>query len=227
IVRVTTLESPFEPYVAHYQLVKGDDLNVARRQELAADEQASLDRATGPVSANDRWAYRYALLENLVHEFDALRGVLGEPSAVRFADLTQRHAFVSLDFDGIPCQLAWIDLPGMAAYRGEFAFYSPDRRIHLTFPSPFLRNMPTMLTTETGVLGSVESSSVKTTVSYDEAFKRELLEFGESISAARPPRTSAIDGMRDLILCAATLRSHRTAIPVERDMRARGSAVIG
>jgi len=48
----------------------------------------------------------------------------------------------------------WIDLPGIARYGMEFALYAPDRRLRVTFPSPFLRNEPALLEIESGTGGS-------------------------------------------------------------------------
>ena len=67
LVRVTTLEPPFAPYVAHYPLL------------------------------------------------------LGEPTELRSADLTERCVAVNLRFGEADCHLSWVDLPGIARYKQEFA----------------------------------------------------------------------------------------------------------
>jgi len=46
------------------------------------------------------------------------------------------------------------------------------------------------------------------TVSYEEAFKRELVEFYECIAADREPRTTAADAVRDVALCQALVTAH-------------------
>src|SRR5919106_934142 len=68
LVRVTTLESPLEPYVAHLPLVRADDseANVAR---VAArrDAEHHIDAALGSDADEElRWCYRNVLLDNLV-----------------------------------------------------------------------------------------------------------------------------------------------------------------
>jgi predicted dehydrogenase len=59
--------------------------------------------------------------------------------------------------------------------------------------------------------GSQESSrSWRTaeTVSFESAFKRELLEFYACITENREPRTTAEDAVRDVALCQAIIRQH-------------------
>ena len=80
LVKVTTLESPFAPYVSHYPLVAGDPPPAEVTQELQAADERALDDALGAADEHTRWCYRWVLLDNLVHEFNALRGVLGEPT---------------------------------------------------------------------------------------------------------------------------------------------------
>ena len=86
----------------------------------------------------------------MVHEFNAVRGVLGEPDRLEFADIRENGLTAILRFGETQCIVAWVDLPGMARYQMEFAFYALDRRLTLSFPSPFLRSVPTLLTTEAG-----------------------------------------------------------------------------
>jgi predicted dehydrogenase len=192
LVRVTTLESPLGPYVAHYPLVRPSS-PVASTIDEPPDET--------------RWVYRWVLLDNLVHELNLLRGLLGEPTEVVRASLRRECVGVWLRFGPVECHLSWVDLPGIARYSQELAFYAPDRRFTLTLPSPFLRSAPTRLVVEGGVPGSSESFAREEVVSYEEAFKRELVEFHDAIVGGREPRTSGVDGLRDLELCERIARA--------------------
>jgi predicted dehydrogenase len=208
LVRVTTLESPIAPYVAHYQLHKSTDVSLEVLDALRADDEARVERAIGTVSDGVRHSFRWVLLDSLVHELNLLRGVLGEPTHVTFADLGDQTVTLGLDFSGTPCVLAWVDLPGIARYQQEFAFFSPERRVALTFPSPFLRNMPTELSLENGELGTARSWRTVETTSYHEAFKCELAEFYSCITQHRQARTSGEDGLRDVQLCETIVACH-------------------
>jgi predicted dehydrogenase len=63
-------------------------------------------------------------------------------------------------------------------------------------------------------------------VSFEEAFKRELVEFADCIASGREPRTSGADGLADLQLCEAIARAHRGAEP-ELAHQATASGGVG
>jgi predicted dehydrogenase len=216
LARVTTLESPLQPYVAHYPLRRGRGLPESALAVLQADSLSRVAGAIGEVDPLSRWAYQAILLDTLVHEFNAIRGLLGEPDSLEFADIRETDVTVVLRFGGVRCVITWVDLPGMARYLMEFAFYAPQRRFTLAFPSPFLRNMPTVLTTEGGEEGTARSWRSEEVVSYDEAFKRELIHFHDCVTRGRPPVTSAGDALRDIALCQSVVAAHRSRSPRER-----------
>lgn len=208
LVRVTTLESPLAPYVTHYPMIRGEPLAQDVIAELEQAENLALEAALGDVDEQTRWCYRWVLLDNLVHELNALRGLLGEPTEIRFADLSPRCTSVGLRFGEADCHLSWVDLPGIARYHQEFAFYAPDQRLTLAFPSPFLRSMPSRLVIEGGEPGTVHAWKREEVVSFEEAFKRELVEFSDSIVNGGEPRTSGRDALGDLVLCERIARAH-------------------
>jgi predicted dehydrogenase len=215
LVRVTTLESPYEPYVRHYPLVAPSDVPAPVVEALREDDARRLEAALPEADEESRYCYRWMLLDNLVHEFNALRGALGEPDRVSFADLSRRVVAVNMTFGGVECHLSWVDLPGIARYRQEFMFLAPDHRLTLTLPSPYLRNMPSELVVEGGEPGGAHAWSRTEIVSYDEAFKRELVEFHTAIREQRPARTDGIDGLHDVALCHAIARVHMTGEPAD------------
>lgn len=231
LIRVTTLESPFAPYVAHYPLIDGIQQGGDRESAAAQDPQGDvLTAAIGQADEETRWCYRWILLDNLVHEFNALRGLLGEPTEIRSADLSRACVSVNLRFTNVDCHLSWVDLPGIARYKQEFAFYAPDRRLTLSLPSPFLRSMPSTLVVEGGEPGTANSWVREELVSYDEAFKRELIEFSDCIRTGREPRTSGRDALGDIRLCESVARANlggpasRRAVPA--DDTAAGNGVV-
>jgi len=212
LVRVTTLESPWEPYVAHLPLVPPGGAPADVVAALRATEEEILDGVVGAdASQDDRDAYRFILLDNLVHELNALRGVLGEPSRVLHADVSPRRASINLAFGAADVHLSWVDLPGIARYSQELAFYAPDERLTLTLPSPFLPSEPSRLTREGGVPGTPHSWETIEIVGYDEAFKRELVEFADCVHSAtsRKPSSPDVRGVRPLRTQSANSTSSR------------------
>ena len=204
LARVTTLESPLEPYVAHYELARGT-IDPELAAQLAADDARRIEEAAGGFSTLAKSAYRSILLDSMVHELNAVRGVLGEPDELRSADVWGEPTGVTatMRFGDTECVFSWVDLPGIARYEQELGFYAADGRAKLTFPSPFLRSMPTSLTIESGESGRSSSARTDLVLSYEEAFKCELLELHAAITEDREPRTTGVDGLRDVALCTA------------------------
>ena len=89
LLRVTTLESPLQPYIAHYRLHKAASLAPERAAAFRADSQARITAAIGEAEPLARHAYHLVLLDSMVHEFNAIRGVLGEPDRLDFADIRE------------------------------------------------------------------------------------------------------------------------------------------
>jgi predicted dehydrogenase len=210
-VRMTTLESPFEPYIAQYRIAAGSDVSAEQAATWRADSDRRVDRAIGPLRDEARVTYQTVLLDTMVHEFNLLRGVLGEPTAVRFASLRTTTVTVVLDFGGIECVIAWLDLPGIAGYEMEACFYDPGGRIRLSFPSPYLKNVPALLEATSGDAGGPFSALSREVVSYEESFKLELMEFHRAASGEDEPLTSGLDGLRDVALCQSIVESARSA----------------
>jgi predicted dehydrogenase len=214
--RITTLESPLEPYVAHYPLADSSDVDPALLDQLAADDAKRVAAALPDADDLTRRVYRAVLLDSMVHELNGVRGLLGEPTELHFARIRAGAAGVtaSLSFGDVDCAFIWLDLPGIARYEQDWAFYGSQARATLRFPSPFLRSEPTRLVLEGGELGTASSWRTVKTVSYDEAFKRELVEFHDAVSEGRPPRTDGEDGLRDVLLCQAIARAHTNRLPL-------------
>src|SRR5260370_8470124 len=216
-VRVTTLEAPFEPYIAAYPMLRGDGPPAKVIERLRAGEAKILAELLPGADENTRYCYRWMLLDNLVHELNMLRRPFGATGRINFPSLDRKVVELSLTFGSTECHLSWVDLPGMARYSQELVFYGLEKRLTLALPSPYLRGMPTELRVEAGHPGSPHSYETTETVSYEEAFKRELLELHEAIVSGRSPRTDGRDGLRDIALCQAIAESHiRRAPPALR-----------
>lgn len=213
LIRVTTFESPFEPYIAHLPMLRGTPPAPEVLAALQADTATRLEHAVSG-DAESRRLYHTILLDSMVHELNALRALLGEPDRVDHADLGRHGATVLLRFGEQRAVLTWIDLPGMARYGMEFAFFAPDRRLTLSFPSPYLRNAAAELVEESGIAGTTESQACRRLLSHEASFKTELLHFHDCITRGTAPRTPVSDGLGDIRLCAAILESHRSGRPV-------------
>ena len=218
-LRVTTLESPIAPYVTHYPLSPVTRPSDAVRERLRAESDASITEAIGAAEPALRRIYHAVLLDTLVHELNAVRGLLGEPDRLDYVDLRETSVSIMLRFDDLPVAIHWIDLPGIARYEMDFALYAPDRRISLSFPSPFLRSAPTVISVETGDPGGARSSASEEVTSYESSFKRELVAFHDSIVQGAPIATPGRDAIHDIALCEAIIECARTGRPLNHPTR--------
>ena len=205
----TTAEYPLKWYVAHYPLVRGTDIDPDRIKEFEADDERRVSAAIGVDDPIIRWAYRHSLLDSMIHDLNLMRGLLGDPKALRFASVGAASISLFVEFSKTNAAMHWVGLQdGVARYKQEFAFFSPQRRATLVFPSPFLRNMPTQLVLEGGSLEDSRSWQTTETISFEEAFKLELLEFHDCVTRDRAPRTTAEEAVRDVALCQQIVRQH-------------------
>ncbi len=220
-VRLTTLESPFEPYVAHYRLAPAAPLEPAVLAELRADDEARVREAIGDVAPELARTYRERLLDSMIHELDGVRGLLGDPDRLEYASIRPEGVTAVLRFGPVECVASWIDLPGLTRYRQEWAFIADDRRALLEFPSPYLRSAPTNLVLEDGQPGATWRARSEVIESYDEAFRRELLEFYWAITQRREPKTPGRDALHDIALCEAIVRCATEGRPIDHPAAVR------
>jgi predicted dehydrogenase len=218
-LRVTTLESPIGPYVTHYPLHPVAKPSSGVLERLAAQSEASITEAVGDADPTMRRIYHAVLLDTLVHELNAVRGLLGEPDRLDYVSLHEETVSVMLRFGDLPVAIHWVNLPGIARYSMEFALYSPDRRVSLSFPSPFLRSAPTLITVEAGGPGGAGSSSSEEVTSFDSGFKRELVAFHDAIVNGAAVSTPGRDAMRDIALCQAIIECARSGRPIDQPTR--------
>jgi predicted dehydrogenase len=214
-VQSTTLQAPWQPHVHAYPIAF--PTSTPELERLRAEDDARLVASYPEGTDKERHAYRWTLLDDLVHELNMLRGALGEPDRVEFADVSRELALISLQFGDTACHISWLFAEeGMARYKQELAFIGMERRLTLSLPSPFLRAMPSQFAIEGGSKDTPHAWRTVELLSYEEAFRRELVEFEAAIREQREPRTNAIDGLHDVALCAAIADVHRTRTPIDQ-----------
>ena len=216
LLRIMTLESPYWAYVEHYATIAPQSPPPETVDRLRGEARAAVTQAIGDATPFEQEIYEGVLLASLVHELNALRGLLGEPDVLEHASLREGSLSLIFRFGDLPVTLDRIDLPGASRYRMEFALYGPKRRATMSFPSPFLRSEPTLLQFENGEPGTTRSSWSEEITSYESAFKRELICFHDAITRGIEPATPGADVIRDIALCQSIIEAHRTGRPVEQ-----------
>jgi len=151
----------------------------------------------------------FLLSVSLIHDIDAVRGILGEPEEVVSAHVW-RDGFAQTSltrFAGdVRASLSWISLPGLKHYEERLRFVSPEKRVTLTFPSPYLRHAPTPLEIER--MDGDELVVEHRTVSYEEAFRAELHHFRGCLADGTAPSPSLDDALGDARWIEAIARAY-------------------
>ncbi|MEP7045543.1 MAG: Gfo/Idh/MocA family oxidoreductase [Ilumatobacteraceae bacterium] len=219
LLRVTTFEAPFLPYVRHYPLAPVAPVPADAIERWKAETAASITAAIGEADEFLRKTYHFVLVDSLVHELNTVRAVLGEPDRLDYVDIRPASLTAMLRFGDLPVSIQWLDLPGFTNYKMEFACYGPDKRVSLNFPSPFLRSAPTTLEIEGGDNGSARSWRTEEITSYDSAFKAEIVAFHDCVVTGRAPLTDADDALHDIALCQSIIRCFQTGAPIDQPSR--------
>jgi predicted dehydrogenase len=206
-VEVTVLHPDDAASRAHHALLPISDRPLAPEDQLVRGTVARMtegplagcvDRILGPQAPLPHRVGALLLFESLLHDIDAVRGILGPPESVVSAHVW-RGGFAQSSLTRFPgdvrAHLSWIFLPGLRHYEETLRFVGPDERVTLTFPSPYFRHFPTPLRIERMHEGELVVEDV--TVSHEEAFRAELHEFRRCLLAGADPAPSVEDALAD------------------------------
>jgi predicted dehydrogenase len=171
--------------------------------------------ASAPTPVRVAWL---VLVTSLIHDVNLLRGVLGEPAEVLSAHAWRGGmAQTSLTrFPGdVRVLMTWISAPDLAHYEETVRFIGPDRRVTLTFPSPYLRHAPTALAVER--MDGESLVEERHLVSYEEAFRAELHHFRETVLACAPADPGPEEAVGDARWIEAIARAIAAASRADDD----------
>src|SRR3954454_380640 len=120
--RITTLESPIEPYALHHPRPAPSALDPDVLARLVADDERRLRAGLGSEDPVLLRAYKGVLLDSMVHELNGVRGLLGEPTALHAARIWDGGVTLTASFGHVEAVFAWVDLPGIARYVQDWSF---------------------------------------------------------------------------------------------------------
>jgi predicted dehydrogenase len=160
--------------------------------------KALVDEALGSRKDDPRLRLAYGHLTlSLIHQLYMMFGFLGEPLRVASAEIWREgmsiHVVVEYPGDR-RCTLDWHFLSHLKDYREEYAFYGNRSRVTMQLPSPYFLNFPSPVIVQSGE-GELAWEK-KVTVSYDEAFRNELLAFHANVSEGKRPATTVDDALK-------------------------------
>ena len=194
---------PSEPqYFEHHRIKRFHDVPKTTLETLEREADQLALEALGPVSEKMRFLYRDVFLGSMIHDVNALRGILGTPDRCLLTTLWPDDATYPTITTVLACQqgpravFTWSYLTELRDYFEELAFFGEASRVRIQFPSPYLKHFPTPVEVQ-GMDGAVEWRK-RVNVSFAEAFKEELLHFYECICADREPLTNGEDGREDI-----------------------------
>jgi predicted dehydrogenase len=199
-----------------YSLYRADDLSHELRAELQAAAQARLAQGVG--SDDPVLVRAYAMMLGLSsHDMTILRGAFGDPLAVRYAEVSAGGSIVLavLEYPGdVRCVWEIGNLPQATRtwFDEELTVYGSAQTVTVQFPNPYVRYAAT--TVRVQEMDGAAHAERTVTASYDESFRREWRHFHECVTTGAPPRTGAADGLRDVEILRAIVRSAAEGQPV-------------
>lgn len=200
--QINTLHPEEDDFLSIHELIPASDVPAAALEAARAQEQRKLREAVGDIPANLQAEYSDVLLGSMVHDINAMRGLLGEPERVLFAEHWPAGEkpggiITTLQYPGaLRVVYTWIFLPGLRDYFQEIALMSASSRMRVQFPSPYLRNFPTPVVFQHMQAGAAVEERV--VVSYEEAFEQELLAFHAAAIGGAPVLNGAEDARADM-----------------------------
>jgi predicted dehydrogenase len=190
-----------------------DDLPAALREHSRTASAAQLREAAGrPLDEAGARALSNGFLSALVHDVAILHGILrhfgGElPAEADHGVLFDEGRGVQLGValpGGGRVSMTHLNLPGVPDHTERITIYCTDRIIELTFPSPYLRHLPTRLTLRRGDGGSLDTREFR--VSYEEAFREQLRAFHAAACGEAPVQTTVEQARRDIEFLTSAFR---------------------
>jgi len=199
---VVVNDAEFEPFFEPGEIVRGDDIPVGLIEATRRQEAEQVEQAVGSGDPAVVLAFSESFLGSMVHDLNVVHGALerlGEPlpAQVVAGDWWNdgRAVYGALRLrNSARIDLAWIQLLDTFEYRETIQLMFAEELHSLEFPSPWLKQHPTVYRrSRTG--GRAVDASVF--AAYDESFSRELRHFHDCLvdgtSCRTPPEGARLD----------------------------------
>jgi predicted dehydrogenase len=203
-VQINTLHPSEDQYWNISGVTRFSDVEQGVLQALNDEQERLITEAVGNIPDSLRFNYFDSILGSMVHDINALRGLMGESAGVLYTDiwpvgekLPSITTILSYPND-VRVVYTWTFLADLRDYFEEIAIMSPANRLRIQFPSPFLKHFPTPIVFQGMEDGVMYSKRVE--ASFDEAFREELHAFHDCVVNDCPPVTDAADGRKDIAI---------------------------
>ena len=201
-ISVVVHDPEVAPYFAPWEIVRSTDVDAQTIQRAIDQEAAQVFQAVGSDAPEAVWAFSYALLGSLLHDVNAVHGLLArmhEPLPAEvvgggwWANGTAVSGAARL-INGARWDSAHIPLLSTAEYKETISLFFEDSIRTLVFPSPWLAKYPTVYRRSEA---AGRAATVSTFEVHEESFARELEHFHrcitQDVECATPPEQARID----------------------------------
>jgi predicted dehydrogenase len=201
-LRVVVHDPEFDPFFGPTEIFRGDDIPPEVIEAGREQMEKQVKEAVGAVTPEIVTAFEGSFLGSLVHDVNLVHGLLERmreplPPEVIGGDWWNEGravtGYVRLE-NGSRWDSAWIQLLDVFDYRESVAFYFAEEVHTLSFPSPWLKQCPTVY--EVSRRGD-HARDAQVFESYEESFARELAHFHECIvngvECKTPPEQARVD----------------------------------
>jgi predicted dehydrogenase len=193
-VSVVVNDAEFEPFFEPGEIVRGTDVPADLIEATRRQEAEQVAEAVGSGVEDVVRAFSESYLGSLLHDLNVVHAILarlGEPlpAAVVAGDWWNegRAVYGALRLaNGARIDGAWIQMLDTFEYRETIQLMFAEELHSLEFPSPWLKQHPTVYRRSRPSGRSVEATVV---TAYDEAFSRELRHFHSCITEGTVCRT--------------------------------------
>ena len=193
-LNVIVNDPEFEPYFEPGDIVRGTDIPQSLIDATRKAEAEQVEQAVGSGDPDVVRAFSESFLGSLLHDLNVVHGLLeamGEPLPAKVVGGDWWHegraVYGAMELaNGARVDGAWIQLLDTFEYRETISLFFTDSVRTLEFPSPWLRQYPTVYR-RSRADGRIDDVRIKQ--SYDEAFVRELRHFHSCIAEGTPCRT--------------------------------------
>ena len=217
-------------YMAHHRIFRGRDVPAALREAGRREDAAAVTASLGPDAPEAQRRVFQGMMGSSIHDVYCLNGLLGRPEEIVASETWDGGRCWSAILrypNGVRVSYAWVDVRQIREFRQEFACFGDDSRVTITFPSPFLKSAPTLVTVQgseaagTGAPYGRDGAepgwqhpgpahwSRRVTASHEEAFKREWLHFHACITQGVTPLAGPEEAYADTAFVVDWARATR------------------
>jgi predicted dehydrogenase len=201
-LRVVAHDPEFEPFFGPGEIFRGDDIPAEVIEAGREQMRAQVKEAVGAATPEIVTALEGSFLGSLVHDVNLVHGLLermGEPlpAEVIGGDWWNEGRAVTGSVrlaNGSRWDSAWIQLLDVFDYRESVALYFAEEVHTLSFPSPWLKQSPTVYEVSRR---DDRTRLAKVFESYEESFARELAHFHDcvvnGVECRTPPEQARLD----------------------------------